>query len=160
MCSQIMSDMHRLSNQIGATNASSGICTCVRLKEEPLIILRRVSRLLLCAGAGPRSMRWDGTNAWISIDDTSPSEIMMVPKDVNSIPLKTPSTSSWYNVKFSGLMHRLGLQDSPFYNNYKPCLPSNIELSKDTLADGSGSSRRLTYIQVFHSYQDFKAWEE
>ena len=41
---------------------------CIRLREEPLIALRRASRLYICAGNGPGNMR---SNAWISVNECS-----------------------------------------------------------------------------------------
>jgi len=148
----------------GITNTSSGTSTsfssCFRLKEEPLITLRRVSRVLLCAGGGPGAMRWDGTNAWISVDEND-QVIAPQPKDIKSaLPLNAPSNVNWHNVEFPGLRHRLGLQDSHFYNNYKPYLSSVFQRCNDSLQTDFKVTQSLAYIQVFHSYQAFKAWEE
>ena len=38
--------------------------TCYRLREAPLLALRRCCRLFLCATSGPGDMRGDGTNGW------------------------------------------------------------------------------------------------
>lgn len=85
----------------------SRLMSTLRLREAPLLTLRRVMRLFLCAGGGPGSMRGDGTNGWRSC---------LVEGD-------------WHKVEYPGLNSRFGLEAYPL-RKYFAAMPEHNSVTR------------------------------
>lgn len=133
--------------------------TCFRLREQPLVTLRRACRIYLCAGDGSGSMRSNGSNAWIPATD--PSTIFTLQRTEEKLLLKgicalpdPPNVAPWHQVVFHGLNYRMGMTFHQFTSKYV-----HIPL-RDSLQDGDVScedSRK--YTEIFDSIAMFKMWE-
>lgn len=141
------------SSHINGNNFSM----CIRLREQPLLTLRRCARLYLIAGGGPGNMRSDGRNGWLTVHEQSREmdysneleESRIFAGDVCTIP-DPPDASDWHKVEFVGLNSRLGLVSCNFEHNYKRSLMTKMSKSKVSAA---------VSIKVFNSRQSFLMWE-
>ena len=133
--------------------------TCFRLREEPLVTLRRACRIYLCAGDGSGSMRSNGSNAWIPATDPSTfftlqrTEEKALLKGICTLP-DPPNVAPWHQVVFHGLNYRMGMTFHQFTSKY-----IHIPLC-DSLQDGDiacEDSRK--YTEIFDSIAMFKMWE-
>ena len=144
---------------------------CLKLREAPLLTLRRCARLYLCATSGPGDMRGDGTNAWRSLGDF---DVASIPP---GIPLPTviqpPGSHSWHRVVHPALSHRFGITSSAFIDAYqfvdckhvngsngdmtflRPFMPGKLPKCGD---DGQLMSPTLQ-VQVFETADGFRMWE-
>ncbi len=129
-----------------------------RLREAPLVSLRRCARIYLIAGNGPGNMRFDGSNAWLTIyersaiDDSSLKELhdsRSFASDVCTIP-DPPDACQWHKVDFVGLNYRLGLVSCHFMNNYSR-LPSRSMSKYHNVA--------ISNINIFKDIESFHIWE-
>lgn len=98
MINSAWSDVHQAVNP-SSDGSNNGIVTTLRLREAPLMTLRRCLRIFLCAGGGPGSMRGNGRNGWLSVN--------------------TASTDLWHTVDYPGLLSRLGLTSFEFKHCYQ-----------------------------------------
>ena len=118
----------------------------VRLREAPLLILRRAARLYLCAGGGPGMMRGDsGANGWASVflesfQPSTESRADMAPEILRLLE----SGSTWHKISYPGLNSRFGLSLFSFTTDYEPL--SQRENSNED-------------IIIFSSREDFHRWE-
>ncbi len=148
---KLAQDMRRLWKSISLNDGSS-VCTCLRLREAPLQTLRRACRLYLCAGDGAGSMRWSGTNGWLTVNENDEElkqgELLMkerkILKGICTLP-GPPTTDTWHRVVFPGLNFRMGLANF--------CLTQNFKRCKSAVA----TSEQM--IEVFHDQGNFSAWE-
>lgn len=125
---------------------------CLRLRESPLMALRRICRLYICATSGPGNMRGDGTNAWQSLPESHS-------KSFASIPLRTqynspPGSNSWHQISYPGKDWRL--RTVPFY-----FLRSHVPLLVDTSCGlhHREDDARHAGVAVFSSVESFHRWE-
>lgn len=125
----------------------SKLNTCYRLREAPLLALRRCCRLFLCATSGPGDMRGDGTNGWKSIRDTVDGVLVNLPI-ARFVP--QPGGSTWNTTVYPGLSSRFGLSHYGFVNGYV-----DLPLS-DVSTIGSADSKME---QVFTGIASFHQWE-
>lgn len=133
-----------------------------RLREAPLVSLRRCARIYLIAGNGPGNMRFDGSNAWLTIyertavDDTSLKELhdsRSFASDVCTIP-DPPDACQWHKVDFIGLNYRLGLVSCHFMNNY-----SRLPSSRMSKYHNDAISNVNVEVNIFKDIQSFHIWE-
>lgn len=113
-----------------------GIC-CFRLRERPLLTLQRCCRAYLCAASGPGYVWGSNTTGWSSLEKD--------PELPTVFPVKPPSSATWYNVTYPGLMVRFGIASAPCSNSYEPLLDERVP---------------NPMVQLFASQQDFCAWEK
>jgi len=135
----------------GITEGNFSMMSSVRLRESPLLSLRRASRLYLCAVGGPGSMRGDsGTSGWASVLENA---LEVTKQSEGSLPvearrvLESSSGLNWHRVSFPGLSSRLGLSSFSFTSSYVPKLYSS---------DQKKISRQ---VQVFSDQNGFRRWE-
>ena len=127
----------------------------LRMREAPLMSLRRASRLYLCAVGGPGSMRGDsGTSGWTSVLE---SALEVSKQSEDFIPFEArrvleSSGSNWHRASFPGLSSRLGLSSLSFASSYEPILHS----SGDAL---NQDDKALKQVQVFYDQNGFRRWE-
>ena len=127
----------------------------LRMREAPLMSLRRASRLYLCAVGGPGSMRGDsGTSGWASVLE---STLEVSRKAEDSIPAEArrvleSSSCNWHRASFPGLSSRLGLSSFSFVASYEPILHS----SADAL---NHDEEGLKPVRVFSDQNGFRRWE-
>ena len=118
--------------------------TCYRLREAPLLALRRCCRLHLCATSGPGDMRGDGTNGWKSIRDSLESTV--------SLPmarfLSQPGDNTWNTTVYPGLSSRFGLSHYGFVDAHVELPVSETSIQVDTQME-----------QVFSNLSSFQLWE-
>eukprot|EP00804_Cyclotella_cryptica_P013630 CCRYP_012948-RA/>CCRYP_012948-RA protein AED:0.21 eAED:0.21 QI:450/1/1/1/0/0/2/121/1455 len=131
------SSLNNASIRSEDSSFSGGVICTLRLREAPLIALRRVMRLFLCASGGPGRMR-DATNGWLNVPPASSSE-----EDL------------WHNVTYPGLSCRLGLASFELKRSYVG-LSAEPE-GNDALLDLSSSLPPL--LRVFRHQSDFKLFE-
>jgi len=149
---------------------SKSLSMCLRLREAPLLTLRRCARLFLCATSGPGDMRGDDTNAWRSLKDL---DATLIPADV---PLPTvvlpPGSYSWHRVLHPGQHHRFGITSCAFIDahDFVYCrnddsddeiLGTNPSMSRDVLkpAQSGQPTPRAVKAQVFDAVNAFRLWE-
>jgi len=113
--------------------------TSYRLREAPLLTLRRCCRLYLCATCGPGNMRGDGKNGWKSVREFC--------VDDSTLPLNPPGDITWHSITYPGLSQRLGMSQFYFLDAYRELR------SDDTSEDNSVKG------QVFPNLDSFKLWE-
>jgi hypothetical protein len=116
---------------------SEGIICTLRLREAPIIALRRVLRLFLCASGGPGRMR-DATNGWLNIPTKPSSE-----------------EDFWHNVTYPGLSSRLGLASFELKHCY--AVLSAAPDGNDSILHSSCSLPPL--LRVFRHQSDFRLFE-
>ncbi len=122
-----------------------------RLREQPLLALRRACRLYLLAGDGPGSMKWSGSNAWISVIEADENfhsrknQERTLLKGICAMPYPPTSSELWHQVDFHGLNHRMGLKFFPFADKY-------VRIPVET------DSQRKCF-EIFHACSIFKVWE-
>ncbi len=143
-------DIKRLWRSISSDDDLS-VCTCLRLREAPLQTLRRACRLYLCAGDGAGSMRWSGTNGWLTVNEKNegltqvrPMKEKKILKGICTLP-DPPITDTWHRVVFPGLNYRMGLANFCLTQNFERC--SNAVITSEKM------------IEVFHDQESFLAWE-
>ncbi|OEU19839.1 hypothetical protein FRACYDRAFT_206636 [Fragilariopsis cylindrus CCMP1102] len=142
------------NNTIITSNSSNDIITsimCLRLRENPLKVLHRASRLYLCATSGPGDMRNDGTNAWRSLPNAHTKDLQKIPLRTNCV---SPPGGSWSTMSYPGKDWRMRIKSFQFIRAYKPIILD--EFSTDA-ADIHTS--KCDDIQVFSNVQSFHQWE-
>jgi hypothetical protein len=144
-------------NEVKSSLGHMSFVTCICLSDEPLLTLRRAARLILCAGSGPGAMRWDGKNAWISVENHD-VDIEKCNHSTNGRNIRSPSNSQWYHVEYPGLKHRLGLQDYHFMNCYRPHIWHDSS-QITCMSSGRSYNTYKNSIHIFQSTQSFHAWE-
>jgi len=154
-CPLSAQDIKRIWKSISPDKDNSFI-TCFRLREEPLLALRRTCRLMLCAGEGPGSMRWSGANSWMTVverEESGSAEKIMEErkalKGICKLP-EPPTTSAWNQVSFPGLQHRMGIDFFHFSENYSRCPVGN---------NRSQMPVYLKSIELFNNRGLFLSWE-
>lgn len=141
-------DIWRFLNEQNKTNVP--FLTSFTLREKPIQCLRRAARLYLCAGEGSGSMRWTGSNSWLTVFDCdSPDYFYKVSmeekrllKGICSLP-DPPTSTSWHQVVFPGLNSRMGLESFSLIENYTR-LPF---------------SEHNPNIEIFENYESFRLFE-
>ena len=124
------------------------ISTCFRLREKPLFTLRRACRLYLLAGDGPGSMRWNGSNSWISVIETDEnftfqrSKERSMLKGICHMP-QPPCAILWHQVDFHGLNHRMGLK-------YFSCVEKYVRIP---------ANKNNKKAEIFYDLSTFTTWE-
>ena len=142
------------NNTIITSNSSNDIITsimCLRLRENPLKVLHRASRLYLCATSGPGDMRNDGTNAWRSLPNAHTKDLQKIPLRTNCV---SPPGGSWSTMSYPGKDWRMRIKSFQFIRAYEPIILD--EFSTDA-ADTHTS--KCDDIQVFSNVQSFHQWE-
>ena len=108
--------------------------SALRLREAPLMTLRRLLRVYLIASGGPGRMRGDGTNGWLH-----------VPTSNNC---KMPDL--WHHVVYPGLSYRLGIGSFEF----KEC-HQKVPVSSEQ----SDSSTVGQFTTMFPHHSNFALFE-
>lgn len=151
--------LKRMWNSVSAAvGIEMPFLTTFRLREQPLLTLRRACRLYLLAGDGPGSMKWSGSNAWISVIETGENftaqrnEEKVLLKGICTMP-DPPSATLWHQVAFHGLNYRMGLKFFPFADNYV-----RIPARAATHDDGKCNSKDPC-VEIFCDPAIFKTWE-
>lgn len=139
----------------GLSQEPSSVSMSLKLREPPLLTLRRCARLFLCATSGPGDMRGDGTNAWRSLQDLDMTSIHP------EVPLPTviqpPGSYSWYRVLHPALSHSFGISSFPFIHAHQFL---ECDGSDDyDLIDMDEKTARMLQSQVFDTTDSFRLWE-
>ena len=158
--SKSIQDVKRLLKRIWKSISAHDVplFTCFRLRERPLLTLRRACRIYLCAGDGPGSMRWSGSNAWLTVIEGEDNftdqriEDRSLLKGICSLP-EPPTTSLWHQVVFHGLKFRMGMSFFSLTDNYVR-MPASLISPEDRDANSHAS-----FAEVFHDPITFKTWE-
>ena len=131
------------------------ILSSIRLREAPLLSLRRASRLYLCAVGGSGSMRGDsGTSGWASVSEST-LEVSTQAEDtipVEALRVLESGGSSWHRVSFPGLSSRFGLSSFCFAASYEPILYSAQNAR-------TNSYHLQNKVRVFSDQGEFRRWE-
>lgn len=143
-------DIWRLLNAKNKTNIP--LLTSFTLQEKPIQCLRRAARIYLCAGEGSGSMRWTGSNPWLTVFNCDAPEYFhkvsmeekRLMKGICSLP-DPPTSTSWHQVVFPCLNSRMGLESFSFVENYN-------RLS--FLEHGCNP-----HIEIFENYESFRLFE-
>jgi hypothetical protein len=141
------------SNTFININSNDNIITsvmCLRLRENPLKVLHRASRLYLCATSGPGDMRNDGTNAWRSLPDAHTKDLQKIPLRTNYV---TPPGGSWSTMSYPGKDWRMRIKSFHFIRAYAPIVLEEFSTAADT------DTSNCDDIQVFSNVQSFHQWE-
>ena len=95
---------------------------CIRLREEPLVSLRRAVRLFLIATGGPGSMRGE---YWLSVFEKAVDPD--TDNDVTSRITSFLALPCWGRVEYPGLLHGLKLKNFSFRFSYVSLKEKNIK---------------------------------
>ena len=123
---------------------------CLRLREAPVSVLRRFSRLYLCATSGPGDMRGDGMNAWRSLPESHAKDLTDLPLATNVVP--APGSHSWHQITYPGQAYRFRLISCNFMRAYRP-----LQVSEKDSEEVKPSLKQR--VQVFSSIYCFRVWE-
>ena len=105
----------------------------LRLRESPLITLRRLLRIHLIASGGPGNMRGDGTNGWLNVPTRNDCRI----------------PDQWHHVIYPGLSSRLGISSFELMDCY-----TKVLVHRDPSA-----SAVTQFMTVFQHHFDFGLFE-
>jgi len=133
--------------------SSKEVMSSIRLREAPVLTLRRACRLYLCAVGGPGSMRGGGSGAsgWASVVEQqvvpNKEPPYIVPFEARR--LLESSGSLWHKVLHPGLSARLGLSIFSFAPEYVPLNQNTTNVPSD----------QIHMAQVFFDRAAFHRWE-
>lgn len=132
---------------------SKEVMSSIRLREAPVLTLRRASRLYLCAVGGPGSMRGGdpGASGWASVVEQQvvPNKELPYIVPFEARRLLESSGSVWHKVLHPGLSCRLGLSIFSFAPQYIPLHQKTTNMSPD----------QIHMAQVFFDRAAFHRWE-